>query len=46
MGRKIFLYGAGLIGLYLIVVNYTGASKDLNSAGSGSVNLVKAFQGR
>lgn len=46
MGRKIILYGAGLIALYLVVVNYKGTSSDLTSAGKGSVNLVKAFQGR
>jgi hypothetical protein len=46
MGRKIILYGAGLIALYLVVQNYRGTTSDLSTAGKGSVNLVKAFQGR
>lgn len=46
MGRKILLYGTGLIAAYLVLTHYTGAARDLNAAGSGSVNLIKAFQGR
>ena len=46
MGRKIILYGAGLIALYLVVVNYRGTAADAGAASKGSVNLVKAFQGR
>jgi hypothetical protein len=44
--KKGLLWGAGLIGLYLAVNYYTGFSKDLSTAGTGSVNLIKAFQGR
>lgn len=44
--KKIMLYGAGLIALYLVVYYATGASSDLQAASSGSVNLVQAFQGR
>jgi hypothetical protein len=40
------MIGAGLIALYIVVVNHTGAAKDLTAASTGSVNLVKAFQGR
>jgi hypothetical protein len=46
MARKVLVYGAALIGGYLVLVHYTGFAKDVNSAGSGSVNLIKAFQGR
>lgn len=38
--------GAALIAAYLILVNYKGFTADVGSAGTGSVNLVKAFQGR
>jgi hypothetical protein len=46
MGRKFLVYSAGLIALYLVVVNYTGFVKDTGAASNGSVGLVKAFQGR
>lgn len=38
--------GAALIAAYLILVNYKGATAVLGSGSTGSVNLVKAFQGR
>lgn len=44
--RKYVLWGAGLIALYIVVANYKGAAADASAASSGSVNLVKAFQGR
>jgi hypothetical protein len=44
--RKALTYAAGLIALYLVVVNYTGFSKDESATASGSEGLVKAFQGR
>lgn len=46
MGKKILFYSAGLIALYLIVVNAGGFTSDVNSAATGSSSLVKAFQGR
>lgn len=46
MGRKIILYGAGLIALYLVVVNYKGTVADAGAGSKGATNLVKAFQGR
>lgn len=46
MGRKLALYAAGLIGLYLVVKNYTGFAKDESSASTGASGLVEAFQGR
>jgi hypothetical protein len=44
--RKALFYGAALIGGYLVLVNFKGFTSDITSAGAGSVNLVKAFQGR
>lgn len=46
MARKLALYGAGLIALYLVVQNFNGATSDTNAAATGGVGLVKAFQGR
>ena len=46
MVRKGILYGAILIGGYLVLTHYVGAVRDTNAAGRASVNLVKAFQGR
>lgn len=39
-------YGAGLIGLYLMVYYATGSASDLNAGQAGLVNTIKAFQGR
>lgn len=39
-------YGAGLLALYLVVFNFTGSGDILTGASTGSVDLVKAFQGR
>lgn len=44
--RKVLFWGAVLIGAYIVVTHATGAAKVESSAGTGSVNLVKAFQGR
>jgi len=44
--RKALVYGAALIGVYLVVHYYTGAAKVEAAGASGGVNLVKAFQGR
>lgn len=46
MGRKFLVYGAGLIGLYLVVVNFGGFVRDTNAASNGGVGIIKAFQGR
>lgn len=45
-GRKVVTVSAGLIALYLILINFNGATSDTNAASTGSVSLVKAFQGR
>lgn len=44
--RSALLWGAALIAGYLVLTNYKGFTADLGTAGTGSVNLVKAFQGR
>lgn len=44
--KKALAYGAGLIALYLGVYYATGAGALLTNASSGSVNVIKAFQGR
>ena len=44
--KKFLVYGAGLIALYLVVENATGAGKLLSSGSSGGVSVIKALQGR
>lgn len=39
-------YGAGLVGLYLVVYYATGSGNLINNGQAGIVNTVKAFQGR
>ena len=46
MVKKVLFYSAGLIALYLVVVNATGFSSDVNASATGGTSLVKAFQGR
>ena len=46
MVKKVLFYGAGLIALYLVVVNYTGFSKDVTAGSQGGTSIIKAFQGR
>lgn len=43
---KYVLWGAVLIGVYIVVENYTGAIGLTNAGAQGATNLVKAFQGR
>ena len=35
-----------LIGMYLVLKNYTGATKIINASGNTYVGAVKALQGR
>lgn len=44
--KKVLATGGGLIALYLAVSYSTGFSKNVSSVSTGSVNLVRAFQGR
>jgi hypothetical protein len=39
-------YGAGLIGIYLAVVYFDGATSDLGSLGTAGASIIAAFQGR
>jgi len=44
--KKVLLYGAILIGGYVLVVNSTGAGTLINDATSGVTGLAKTLQGR
>lgn len=44
--RKALFWSAVLIGGYLVLVNFQGFTSDVSTAGTSSVNLVRAFQGR
>lgn len=46
MGRKILVYSASLIALYLVVEHATTAGKLLITGAKGGGSIVKAFQGR
>lgn len=46
MGRKIALYSASLIALYLGVYYYTGSGQLLTDGTQGATSVIKAFQGR
>lgn len=46
MLRRIIVIAGLAIGGYLVLTHATGTRTFLNSAGTNSVNVVKAFQGR
>jgi hypothetical protein len=46
MGRQALKYGAGLIGLYLIVYYGTNAGGVVRAGANGAATTIKAFQGR
>jgi hypothetical protein len=46
MGNKVLRYGFGAIALYLLVNYSTGSGSLISNGASGTVNVVKAFQGR
>lgn len=46
MGKKVLTYSGGLIALYLVVRNYTGAGSVLTNGAKGASTVVKTFQGR
>jgi hypothetical protein len=46
MFRQSIKYGAGLIGLYLIVYYGTNAGKVIKDGAAGGATVIKAFQGR
>jgi hypothetical protein len=46
MGRKLVVYSAGLIALYLVVLNASGSGQVLLEGSKGGSRLIQAFQGR
>ncbi len=44
--KKVLFWTAGLIALYLVLVNYTGFTKDVSAGATGSTSLITALQGR
>ena len=46
MSRKFLTYGAGLIALYLLVVNVTNSGNLITSAAGGASTVIASFQGR
>jgi hypothetical protein len=44
--RKALVLGAGLIALYLVVLNSTGAGRVLAAGGTSGSTIIKTFQGR
>lgn len=44
--RKVLWTFMVLILVYLVLINYTGFSKDLATLSKGTVEVTKAFQGR
>jgi hypothetical protein len=44
--RKVLSTFAILIILYLVLIHFTGFSKDVSTLSKGGVELTKAFQGR
>jgi hypothetical protein len=44
--KKLGMYGAGLIALYLIVANGSKFGTAVSAGSAGGVNIIKAFQGR
>lgn len=46
MGRKALSYGAGLIGLYLVVYHGTKAGRVVKAGANGSATVIKTLQGR
>lgn len=46
IGKQFLKTGGVLIGLYLVVSYATGFGKAVNASSSGTVGVIKAFQGR
>lgn len=44
--KKALTYGAGLIGLYLVVEHWLGASNVVKASASGVSTVAKTLQGR
>jgi len=46
MGKKALQYGAGLIGLYIVVAHGSEFGKVMTSGAAGGTQLIKGLQGR
>lgn len=44
--KKALTYGAGLIAIFLLVNNYSGAQGVIDSGSKGGIGLITALQGR
>ena len=44
--KRVLLWGAVLIGGYLVLKNYKGFVADLNATTQGAGNIAKTLQGR
>lgn len=44
--KKTIYYIAALIALYLVLIHFTGFSKDVSSSLSGGTGIITALQGR
>ena len=44
--KKALAYGAGLLAVYLVVVNFEGASSVTSAGAQGLTSVIAAFQGR
>lgn len=46
MGKQMLKYGAGLIGLYLVVANGSNFGQVMSAGAAGGSQLVRSLQGR
>lgn len=46
MARKLAVYGAGLIALYLFVNHASGAGTVISAGANGGSTVIKSLQGR
>lgn len=46
MGKKMLQYGAGLIGLYIVVANGSQFGQVFSAGAAGGTQLIKGLQGR
>lgn len=44
--KKALLYGAALIGVYILVANQTGTGTLINDSTTGATGVITALQGR
>lgn len=46
LAKQMLRYGAGLIGLYVVVINASGFGKVISAGASGVTGVTKTLQGR